>query len=286
MSLASLLLNHPIPRDSIELGRLVLDPKYPSRDFCQPSVRPTADDETTQRLQDFYDIIQRARGTRLELNLLELLSAAGSISSQSSTAVSAPLCVIHELGNAVAFFETACREPKVRDWLETESQRRYSTIYLISGFRVLTDATVELARLRQKGVDTSAAVPAAVVIGAATGVPVPIPLDSGLEVGGGLARVAGDGQRVGYKAAGEQVFAVQYRKVRFSRFSSNKADKAYLEKGSHWKSYLSTRAGGEESEDVIAAEVAEAIGLQDLMGSYESLELDEDNSEELLFRVD
>ena len=35
----SLLLNRPIPRSSIELGRLVTDPKYPTQDYCQPTVK-------------------------------------------------------------------------------------------------------------------------------------------------------------------------------------------------------------------------------------------------------
>jgi hypothetical protein len=35
MSITNLLLNLPIPGVSIELGRLVLDPKYPDQDFCQ-----------------------------------------------------------------------------------------------------------------------------------------------------------------------------------------------------------------------------------------------------------
>lgn len=73
MSLTSLLLNRPIPRESIELGRLVLDPKYPDQDFCQPSfpvdpsdqsldatnpITPSSiPDVATQRLEDFREVL-------------------------------------------------------------------------------------------------------------------------------------------------------------------------------------------------------------------------------------
>jgi hypothetical protein len=91
--------------------------------------------------------------------------------------------------------------------LERESQRPYSKVYLVCGFKALTDARVELARYRKNGLDVSVAVPAAVIT-AAGGVPAPIPLDSDLDVGGSLSLSSNSYEEVRYTAAGEQVFAV------------------------------------------------------------------------------
>ncbi|KAI8649682.1 hypothetical protein NCS55_01468900 [Fusarium keratoplasticum] len=301
MLLTSLLLNHPIPRESVELGRLVLDPKYPDLDFCQPSFQadpgdapsdatnPTTPsfipDVATQRLENFHEVLQRTRGTRLELSLLNLLSVAPSVPARSSSAsVTATRCVTHQLRNASAYFSAVCRQTKVRAWLEKESQGPFSTIYLICGFKTLADARVELARNGSADLNVTASVPAAVVASAA-GVPAPIPLDSGLDVGGSLSLTSESSETVGYTAVGEQVFAVQYRKVHFSWFSTQKVDKAYLEKGNRWKSYITMRAGqaGEEANDGVDVQIAEPLALPDLIGTYERFEMD---GEEIIYRID
>ncbi|KAF9781450.1 hypothetical protein IL306_013446 [Fusarium sp. DS 682] len=280
MSLSSLLLSRPIPRDSVELGRLVLDPKYPDQDFCQPSfpsqpddvlspnaTKPSFDpDVATQRFENFQDIVQRARGTRLELNLTQLLSTTPwNPVHSSSVTVTSPLCEIHQLRNSSAYFNRACQLNSVREW-------------------VLTDARVELARQQGKDVNVAASVPAA-SIACAAGVPVPPLLDSGLDVGGSLSLKSDSSENLKFTASGEHVFAVQYRKISFSWFSSQKVDKAYLEKGNRWKSYLSTRAGqsGEDEIDGVSAEVAGPILPSDLIGIYDDFELD---GEQLLYRID
>ncbi|KAJ9483612.1 hypothetical protein VN97_g9787 [Penicillium thymicola] len=89
MSLNSLLLNHPISRESIELDRLVLDPKYPDQDFCQssfpadpcdqsldatnPITPPFIPDVATQQVEKSHEVLQHTRGTPLELSLLKLI---------------------------------------------------------------------------------------------------------------------------------------------------------------------------------------------------------------------
>jgi hypothetical protein len=116
-------------------------------------------------------------------------------------------------------------------------------------------------------------------------VPVPIPLDSGLDISGSVSLAKESNEEVGYTAIGEQVFAVQYRKIHFSWFTTQKVDKAYLEKGNRWKSYLTVRAGQADGDanDGVDAEVADPLALPDLIGTYESSELD---GEQILYRVD
>jgi hypothetical protein len=263
-----------------------LNPKYPDQDYCQPSFKrhdtdDSASDATTpafspdvatQKLENFSDTIQRTRGTRLELSLLSLLSTARSDSAASSMKVTAPLCMVYQLRDVKTYFDAACREPRVRAWLEQESQGFYSAIYLICGFRALIDATVEGESYRTAGLDGDVSVPAALVAGAA-GVPVPIPLDVDL-ASASQSLTNQSNQKVSYKAVGEQVFAVQYMKLRFSKFSSNRVDEAYLQKGSRWKSYLSMRSEEENSEDGFEVDISEPLDMDDLRGSYEPLELD------------
>ncbi|KAJ5740125.1 hypothetical protein N7533_012909 [Penicillium manginii] len=190
MSLTSLLLNHPIPRESIELGRLVLDPKYPDQDFCQPSfpadpndqsldarnpiAPPFIPDVATQRVENFHEVLQRSRGTQLELRLLNLLSVAPSAPTSFSATVTATHCVTHHLRNASAYFSAACRQTRVRAWLDKESRRSSSTVYLVCGFKTMIDGRVDLERHRETNLGMTASLPAAVITSAA-GVPAPIP---------------------------------------------------------------------------------------------------------------
>ncbi|KAI0378875.1 hypothetical protein F5Y04DRAFT_142121 [Hypomontagnella monticulosa] len=309
MSINSLLLSRPIPVESIQLGRLVLDPKYPDHDFIQPyfdevsessspepSSGQTRNQETpsfipdiaTQRLQNVSDIVEHARGTRLELNLLNLLSFAASkfphTTSTSITNISSSLCIIRQLRNTSDYFTAVCKQPLVRDWLQRESMRFSPNVYMICGFRTLVDARVEQSSNRSADLEMSTAIPAS-LIAAAAGAPIIIPtIDMDLSAGLTTYRISKETAK--YTANGEQVFAVQYRKVRFSRFSAKRLDKAYLERGNRWHSLLQSRAGqgiDNAAVDVVEAELDETLSPADLLGEYETFVLDD---EEMIVRID
>lgn len=285
MPITSLMLDYPISRESIQLGRLVLEPKYPSQDFYQPSLQSR--DVTTQRLENFHETLDRARTTRLEINLLSLLTLAPSSAPKTSSAtIRSPLCAIHQLRDPVSYFRSACRgAPGVRSWLEAQARGLHSSsVYLVCGLKTLTDAEVAVSRAGGARVEVSAGVPAAALLAGVAGVPGLLSTglsDAELDLSVGLSLADEHGQTTGYTATGEQVFAVQYRKIKFSIFSSRSVDKAYLERGHRWKSFLGARAG-DGVDDGIDAEVSDPISLSDLMGEYESLELD---GEKILYRV-
>jgi hypothetical protein len=58
-------------------------------------------------------------------------------------------------------------------------------------------------------------------------------------------------------AAGEQIYAVQYRKVRFRWFSSRDLERAALEKGKQWKVHGSLRGQEVGTNDVLEAAISE-----------------------------
>ncbi|KAI1413913.1 hypothetical protein F5Y13DRAFT_198321 [Hypoxylon sp. FL1857] len=305
MSINSFLLSYPIPVDSIGLGRLVTDPKYPDQDFIQPSfneisketasLQSSNPDDTsftpdiaTQKFQDVSEILEHAQGTRLELNLLNILSFATSKPPQNTstnfTKISSTTCIVRKLRNTGEYFAAACQQPLVRDWLQRKSRRYRNNIYMVCGFRTLADAKIEQASKREAGLDISVNVPATLIAGAA-GVPLLAPTMD-LDLGGSLATESNSNEKVKYTAAGEQVFTVQYRRVRVSRFSAKKVDSAYLEQGNRWYSFLQSRASqaeDDENVDVVEAELAQSLEPEDLVGQHEKLIL---GDEEMIFRVD
>ncbi|KAG6361602.1 hypothetical protein INS49_009829 [Diaporthe citri] len=222
-----------------------------------------------------------SRNTRLEVKLLSLLSLTPSAPRKSSTTLTSRLCVIHQLREPNVYFSSACGEESVRTWLEEGSRSLYDNVYLVCGFKTLTDAEITVSRSTGTDVDVSAGVSASLLT-AASGVPLPILSDSGLDVSVGFSSANERSGTMGYTATGEHVYAVQYRKIKFSMFSSRKVEKAYLERGNRWKSYVGARAG-DDVDDGIDVEISGPIDLPDLMGEYESLELD--GGEKLLYRV-
>ena len=69
-----------------------------------------------------------------------------------------------------------------------------------------------------------------------------------------------------FVATGEQIGAVQYRKVRFRWFSSRDLDKATLDKENRWKIYWNVRGQETANDDILEADLQDELELQ---GDYE-----------------
>jgi hypothetical protein len=301
---STLVLNQPLPLSAIELGRLVRDALYPENEFYQPVApdneqREESQGETRQRttatvdykLDNLRETLERSRGTRLEATLLDMLQLIWHVNeSQIRATIGARHSTVRQLRDPDGFFETACRDDEgVRAWIEEQARRPQRRrqgghgIFLVCGLKVLTDARVEQVASQRSGVEATLSIPVAAV---AAGLPIPAGL--GLDVGAGVAVTAGQGGEAAYTVIGDFVYAVQYRKIRFSRFSTRSAGNAYLDKGNYWRSYLIDRADEDEDEegeeDGISAEVAEPPQTTDLDGGvFECLDVD---GEEIMYEVD
>ncbi|KAL8339839.1 hypothetical protein RB601_006116 [Gaeumannomyces tritici] len=287
----SLLLKQPLPVSSISLGRLVRDPLYPDVDYYDPILGPlTGSPATGQkahgqaeqpealpaslateiRVEDFENTLEAARGTRLELSLFKVLSRL-SLQGSASTTLRSRLCIVRGLRDADGFFRAACRaDVGARAWLESEAarpsglggcRRRSGNAYLVCAFQTLTDATVSHRSRRGRDTGVSADIPVAFIT-------------TGAWLGGTAAAVttgASSGERLSYAAQGERVYAVVYRRVRFSWFAARSADNTYLDKGMHWKSMVGSRGDEDEDEDELRVELAGAPEADELDGRFEGV---------------
>jgi hypothetical protein len=103
----------------------------------------------------------------------------------------------------------------------------------------------------KKGSDIT--VPVALAVTASTCVPIPLEdiLDSGVKA----ERPKGNETLGTFLAEGEQVYAVQYRKVEFRWFSSGKvSEEATLREGAVWKSFWTRNVGTEDEGEVDSVE--------------------------------
>ncbi|PLB48392.1 hypothetical protein P170DRAFT_438047 [Aspergillus steynii IBT 23096] len=257
---ATIILKQPLPTDAVSLGRLVQNPQDPSQDYYEPPTPPT--DVSTQRLEKFNELLTKTRDTRLHAFLTTIISSSTSFSNEQTTQIDSALCITRQLHNSSDYFRDLCLVPRARRWLEYAITRKFK-VYLVVGLKTVTDATVTLREGRSREVAAEAQVPVGAAA-ASVGVMLPGVVDPGF----GVSNARGTASEVGFFAPGEQVYAVQYRRVEFARFSGRKIETSWLESGNRWELYIGSRGAREEGED------REVNGMEVTLG--------EDTGEEIL----
>jgi hypothetical protein len=126
-------------------------------------------------------------------------------------------------------------------------------IYVVVGYHTIIDARVA-AHVGQLVSGGKLVMPVSAVL-AATGVKL---ADPGLASSGGHTE---DQQRQ-FVAQGEQIIAVQYRKVCFKWFSSKTADKATLAKKTRWERYDRPRYLHGDGEDRVEVDLEDDLALE------------------------
>jgi hypothetical protein len=165
-----------------------------------------------------------------------------------------------------------CEDNATREWIE--KTLKHSPIFLVVGLITVTQAAVGQGQQENRKISASVAtsVPETVTQGARGFLNIGIDTSAGRETGAISSFIA----------PGERVIGVQYRKIKFRLFSSNKADTAFLENNPHrWVMLFGGDRAG--SDDILEADLEDTIDLSEL-------ELEEDgdvikgNGNEIVWR--
>jgi hypothetical protein len=129
----------------------------------------------------------------------------------------------------------------------------------VVGYRTITDARVAAHTEAQVVSSGKLVMPVSAGLAAAG---VGVPLGSLLDPG--LARSVGhtDDQQMLFVAQGEQIIAVQYRKICFKWFSSKTADKATLAKKTQWERYDRRRYLHSDGDDMVEVDLEDDLALE------------------------
>ena len=164
------------------------------------------------------------------------------------------------LKNSSTWFEKVCGIQATRKWFE-KCIGRGRKIYLVVGLRTIFDGRLKIDHTKITSTGGHAQLPADLL----AGLP-PV----GLSVGGGGKVSKDQGSTSEFSAAGERIWALQYRQVKFKWYSSKKMETAALESGSRWQTFdrggETTYYGGVEendTEDVIEAVLDDELELGD-----------------------
>ena len=253
------LIHHTfLPVDSIGLGRFVRNLDEPQLEYLDPDYS-TRQKEIVKR-DDYYDglLQQTAADTSLTAVLIRLVSASWTKRRNQYTQVTTGQVTTYQLDNSGPRFKEAVGIPKTREWIK-ESIDQGDDIYFVVGYHTMLNAVVVEGSAELEGSSAQLELPVTSPLAATGGVAMPLANLMNLGVGGNKINQRGIQRQ--FRASGEQVCGVQYRKVCFKWFSSRDLDQAFLESESRWKTYSSIRGQETGTNDVVEVDLHDDLEL-------------------------
>lgn len=267
------LLRTLLPHDSVALGRLVRNANRPHQNYIDPlPPRPGPAESHIVHHTNFSETRKFSKDSSVRFSLGELVQLVSKNDNTSTATLTAPNTTTYDLSNSDDWFRDTCKQEDSRRWLE-EAIDKNQNVYLVVGFRTAQHASLT------SSVSTKKASRAAGELPLRSLAPLTL-LDPALlsPIGGGT-QSRGRAIDLAFEAPGEQVFAVLYRKVKFSWLSSRKTKNMKLEVGNRWKSVWEWRGPNDMAEDdeddVLEAELTDSSDLDTADDEYDDEEDDE-----------
>jgi hypothetical protein len=242
-----------LPLSSVNLGRFVISMDNPHQDFHDPphTSNPEVAEKVQTQYNGIYDSVQQRDASS---QLTSLLSSSFSKRLKTSVQITTAQAKTYYLNNAGQWFRDAVQSTETQRWIERTIDEG-EDIYVVVAYHTLLDA-----RIREKSGDQSAA-----------GGSLVAPLSTALTASGmcmpfnaadpGISGFYGrrESEQGQFIAPGEQIHAVQYRKVRWNWFSSKKVNEMTLAKKAWWERYDRLRNVEAEIEDLIEVDLEDAL---------------------------
>jgi hypothetical protein len=221
----------------------VTNPFEPHQDFFPVPVEPSQIQPSP--LEDYREMLDAASGTSFGAKITELLSAGLGAAGREFVDLKSKYAKSYVLLNSTDIFDTkVVTDVAAQAWMEKAIRRGHSAYFLV-GYYTLQDTSV----VQDSGSAGRGHVQAGPPPAATAQVP----------ISGQIKHQAAVVHERSFLAPGEQVYTVQYRKVRFGFLGKKEAKDAVLKGGKPWKVQLQDRGEDEDEED---DEMIEA-GLED-----------------------
>jgi hypothetical protein len=205
----------------------------PEQDFCSIPVTLTVKDVDITHRPRLRETMESARGSKLFHKFANLFS---------NLKLDEEFPIVREttytLINSGEVFKRLCDNVRTREWLQQAIKLKWP-VYMVTGIHTIHESSV-YNRDNPGNVSTVDPEP-------------------------GQTEVD---RTIGSPAAGELVFAAQYRKIQFNLFSSKRLDNAHLPVGcsNRWKVISMGGRSGFNENDIIEASLKESFTLEDFKG--------------------
>ncbi|KAF4344169.1 hypothetical protein FBEOM_1891 [Fusarium beomiforme] len=236
--------SHMFPRESVQLGRVVTTIKSPQNSYY-PAGRHQFQDGDIHSVvsKDFYDLRQKSKGSKLEAVLTSVASLLFRTDHDLTTSIDDTICITYFLDNVDRKFSEMCKEKEAREWFE-DAFRKRRHVYMVTAIQTLSDAKMSLASDNTGEGRGEVKIPVSNVAGNPT---TATPLDPKL-----VAEYRAKKHReTGFVGEGEQIYAIQYRKVKWELFSSRDMGQSFLEEGNRWQVMWKTMGAEKNTRDIL-----------------------------------
>jgi hypothetical protein len=251
----SIILPQLVPKDAIIIGSFVPSIDYPFPDSEYPKCKNPPQLVITPR-ESYTGIHGTDFRSGFGSALTSLLSAGFSKRAKTNIRVVSDCVKTYYLDKSDVWFDEATEIPDTRRWAERKYDRGYD-IYMIVGYHTVTDARIVLESITGEAAGGQIKLPVGLSL-AAAGVILPLGDLVDPRVSGHLQ--SSNTARSQFIAPGEQVCAVQYRKVCHRWLSSKDIGKSRLSKVSNvswWYSVERSRDEVDGVDDIIEVELME-----------------------------
>ncbi|GIC92424.1 uncharacterized protein Aud_008890 [Aspergillus udagawae] len=271
----------PIPIGDLKLGSLIIDRSHPTQNVYAPidiQLQDAPTETVLKRTQKNYKTLVR---TYSRTALRPHLSVLGWDFTREHPDVAVQIESLegftYELRNPLQWFNALIEQPGSREWLQTMN-RRAADVFLVTGCRSLRDARVTLNRKQQKTNGINVMVDIGMVASAAAGAPLPVP--TGQEIGIQAEQKTLYQQNEQYVAPGEQVFAIQYKKLKFKTFPRDGVRQASVGLSTLWEDVL-VHHGEAAPANLIAVQLDDAVQV-----GRPTTRVSDEGEEDIYFVVD
>lgn len=249
---------------TVRVGRWAPNVSYPHHGYYDPlsDIQPLV--HVTPQKQ-FRHIYGQEKGGGMHLSGTVLAQGSHNQRENSRDELGTELSVIHQLDNPEAWFSSAIQRQENRTWIES-ALKTYGKVYMIIGYQIVQDAHVNGQNIHSRESSFTLQAPGTAAVAAATGIPI---LGDALDPSAGGDSVKRQKSEQSFTLPGEQVVAVQYRRIRFRFFFSRHIEQKHLDFRTTWKYAWNMR--GPENPDLMEVSLA-----------YEDADDEDDDVEEML----
>jgi hypothetical protein len=232
-----------LPLGSVKLGRFVTSIDQPHESYHEPPTTEVPKPLVAEFL--FTSENQNSTNASFGSTLTSLISAGFSKRAKSKIHIAPAHGTTYSLDNSEAWFDEAVGLSDTRRWIE-KAALRGDNIYMIVGITTLTDARLVLKSVGERQVGGQINVPVGLSL-AAAGVIVPLAGLIDPTVHGKYQNI--DDVQSQYIAPGEQVCALQYRKICHKWLSGRLIERSRLSKTRQWSCMEGERRDAYEDEE-------------------------------------
>lgn len=222
----------PLPKDTVLCGELTLDPSQPHNNVL-PFPQELALDVRSTDIHDVHNIRGTGVGADFGVQLMTFLEAQARALRLDQVVINAPRGKKYLVRNSEPSFKAACGNKDVRDWLKEHVIDEGRKAVMIVGMYTYSNATYAHTHYNQLGGRVSA------------------PISTGIGTGNpaaGAGATALDHQA--FNVPEEQIFAIEYKKVKFRALTKKKVAEAKLEEGpNRWEVFFGDRSKGAAADD-------------------------------------